>query len=97
MNHARSVTLTRGWERRGLRPGGRPSLYRDLRKAVAQAAGEPPVKLEPMARFTWKKALTLLGAFAVIYLVLPQLANAGASITTRSGDSFAPPGPPSPK
>jgi uncharacterized protein (TIRG00374 family) len=36
--------------------------------------------LEPLARFTWKKALALLGVFAVIYLVLPQLANAGAAI-----------------
>jgi uncharacterized protein (TIRG00374 family) len=38
------------------------------------------VKQEPLARFTWKKALTLLGALAVIYLVLPQLANAGAAV-----------------
>ena len=67
-----------GWSR--LRPGGRPSLYADLRTAVAQASGEPPVKPEPLARFTWKKALTLLGAFAVIYLLLPQLANAGAAV-----------------
>jgi uncharacterized protein (TIRG00374 family) len=79
-DHKRSVTLSRGWERRGLRPGGRPSLYSDLRTAVAQATGEPSVKVEPLARFTWKKALTLLGAFAVIYLVLPQLANAGAAV-----------------
>ena len=79
-DHGRSVTLTRGLQRRGLRPGGRPSLYADLRTAVAQATGEPPVKLEPLSRFTWKKALTLLGAFAVIYLVLPQVANAGAAV-----------------
>jgi uncharacterized protein (TIRG00374 family) len=79
-DRGRSVALTRGSSRRGLRPGGRPSLYADLRTAVAQATGESPVKLEPLARFTWKKALTLLGAFAVIYLVLPQLANAGAAV-----------------
>ncbi len=79
-DHARSASLSRGWQRAGLRPGGRPSLYSDLRTAVAQATGGPPVKLEPLARFTWKKALTLLGAFAVIYLVLPQLANAGAAV-----------------
>jgi glycosyltransferase 2 family protein len=76
----RSASLTRGWQRRGLRPGGRPSLYEDLRTAVGHASGQPPVKLEPLARFTWKKALALLGAFAVIYLVLPQLANAGAAV-----------------
>jgi uncharacterized protein (TIRG00374 family) len=77
-DHERSVTRSRGMER--LRPGGRPSLYADLRTAVAQASGEPPVKPEQLARFTWKKALTLLGAFAVIYLLLPQLANAGAAV-----------------
>jgi uncharacterized protein (TIRG00374 family) len=79
-DHRRSVTLTRGMDRRRLRPGGRPSLYADLRTAVAQATGEPPVKPEQLARLTWKKALTLLGAFAVIYLLLPQLANAGAAV-----------------
>jgi len=47
---------------------------------VAQVTGEPPAKPEQLARFTWKKALTLLGAFAVIYLLLPQLANAGAAV-----------------
>lgn len=79
-DHRRSVTLTQGMERRRLRPGGGPSLYADLRTAVSQAIGEPPVKPEQLSRFTWKKALTLLGAFAVIYLLLPQLANAGAAI-----------------
>jgi uncharacterized protein (TIRG00374 family) len=76
-DHGRSVTRSRGMER--LRPGGRPSLYADLRTAVADASGEASVKPEQLARFTWKKALTLLGAFAVIYLLLPQLANAGAA------------------
>ncbi len=76
----RSVALSGAMERHRLRPGGRPSLYADLRTAVAERTGEPPVKPEALARFTWKKALTLLGAFAVIYLVLPQLANAGAAV-----------------
>jgi uncharacterized protein (TIRG00374 family) len=79
-DHNRSVSSSRWSERGRLRPGGRPSLYRDLRSEVAQATGEPPVKPEQLARFTWKKALTLLGAFAVIYLVLPQLANTGAAV-----------------
>jgi uncharacterized protein (TIRG00374 family) len=79
-DHRRSVTLTRGMDRSRLRPGGRPSLYADLRTAVAQATGEPAAKPEQLARLTWKKALTLLGAFAVIYLLLPQLANAGAAV-----------------
>jgi glycosyltransferase 2 family protein len=79
-DHSWSLTLTRGMDRRRLRPGGRPSLYADLRTAVAHASGEPPVKPEQLARLTWKKALTLLGAFAVIYLLLPQLANAGAAV-----------------
>ena len=47
---------------------------------MAHASGEPPVKPEQLARFTWKKALTLLGGFAVIYLLLPQLANAGGAV-----------------
>jgi uncharacterized protein (TIRG00374 family) len=78
-DHQRSVTLTREMNRRRLRPGGRPSVYADLRTAVAEATGEPAVKPEQLARLTWKRALTLLGAFAVIYLLLPQLANAGAA------------------
>ena len=79
-DHGRSVALTRGMARSRLRPGGRPSLYADLRTAVAEATGEPAIKPEQLARLTWKKALTLLGAFAVIYLLLPQLANAGAAV-----------------
>jgi uncharacterized protein (TIRG00374 family) len=79
-DHQRSLALTRGTQARRLRPGGRPSLYEDLRTAVTQATGEPVVKPEQLARFTWKKGLTLLGAFAVIYLLLPQLANAGAAV-----------------
>jgi uncharacterized protein (TIRG00374 family) len=49
-----------------------------LKTAVAQATGEGSVALEPMARLTRRRALTLVGAFAVVYLVLPQLTNAGA-------------------
>ena len=79
-DHQRSVSLTRELDRRRLRPGGRPSLYADLRTAVGEATGEPPVKPEQLARLTWKRALTLLGAFAVIYLLLPQLANAGSAV-----------------
>jgi uncharacterized protein (TIRG00374 family) len=47
---------------------------------VAESSGEPAAKLEPLSRFTWKRLVTLLGAFAVVYLVLPQLANAGAAV-----------------
>ena len=45
-----------------------------------KVTGEPPAHLEPLGRFTWKRTLALLGAFAVIYLVLPQLANAGSAV-----------------
>ncbi len=79
-DRARSAALAAGKGSRRLRPGGRPSVYADLRTAVAQSTGEPAAKPEELARFTWKKALTLLGAFAVIYLLLPQLANAGAAV-----------------
>ncbi len=77
-DRTRAAALSRGMER--LRPGGRPNLYADLRAAVAEATGQPVVKPEQLARFTWKKGLTLLGVFAVIYLLLPQLANAGAAV-----------------
>jgi uncharacterized protein (TIRG00374 family) len=76
----RSLTLSRGKGRRRLQPGGRSNLYADLRTALAQVTGEPLVKPEQLSRFTWKKSLTLLGAFAAIYLILPQLANAGGAI-----------------
>ena len=79
-DRARAVTRSSGWVRRGLRPGGRPSLLGDLRAEIERVTGKAPAKLEPLARFTWKRALALLGAFAVIYLVLPQLANAGAAV-----------------
>ncbi|HVM63823.1 MAG TPA: lysylphosphatidylglycerol synthase transmembrane domain-containing protein, partial [Acidimicrobiales bacterium] len=79
-DRARSASLSHGSVRSRLRPGGRPNLYADLRTAVAQASGEAPAKLEPLARFTWRRTMSLLGAFALIYLVLPQLANAGAAV-----------------
>jgi uncharacterized protein (TIRG00374 family) len=79
-DYGRSAALAHGTGRRRLQPGGRPNLYADLRTAVAHVTGEPPAKPEPLARFTWKRALTLLGAFAVIYLLLPQLANAGGAV-----------------
>jgi hypothetical protein len=75
----RSVALSDHMGRRRLRPGGRPSLYADLRSSVAQVTGEPAVEPDQLGRFTRKKALSLMGAFAVIYLILPQLANAGAA------------------
>jgi uncharacterized protein (TIRG00374 family) len=77
-DRARSAAQPRGIER--LRPGGRPNLYADLRTAVGGVTGQSPVKPEQLGRFTWKRTLTLLGAFAVIYLLLPQLANAGAAM-----------------
>ncbi len=79
-DRARAVQLSSGSARRGLRPGGRPDLLADVRSAVGQVTGEAPAKLEPLARFTWKRTLAVLGAFVVVYLVLPQLANAGAAI-----------------
>jgi uncharacterized protein (TIRG00374 family) len=77
-DHGRSVTISHGMER--LRPGGRPNLYEDLRAAISHATSAPVAKPEQLGRFTWKRALTLLGAFAVIYLLLPQVANAGAAV-----------------
>jgi uncharacterized protein (TIRG00374 family) len=79
-DRARSVPLSGSRPARRLRPGARSSVLADARAAVGQAVGQPPVKAQPLARFTWKTVLALLGAFAVIYLVLPQLANAGAAV-----------------
>jgi hypothetical protein len=78
-DRARPEKLSPGLARRGPRPGGRPDLLADLRREVADVTGESTAKLEPLARFMWKRALALLAAFAVVYLVLPQLANAGAA------------------
>jgi uncharacterized protein (TIRG00374 family) len=79
-DHDRQAITAAGGPARRLRPGGGPSLFAEMRAAVAHTTGEAPVELEPMARFTWKRALSLAGAFAVVYLVLPQLANAGAAM-----------------
>jgi uncharacterized membrane protein YbhN (UPF0104 family) len=66
--------------RRTLRAGGRPSLLRDLAAEVSTASGTKAVPLAHLARFTWKSALGLVGAFLVLHLVLPQLANAPAAL-----------------
>ena len=66
--------------RRTLRAGGRPSLLRDLAAEVSTASGTTTVPLAHLARFTWKSALGLVGAFLVLHLVLPQLANAPAAV-----------------
>lgn len=55
-------------------------MLADLRSAVARQTGASPAQLEQLSRFTWKRTLALLGAFAVIHLALPQLANAGAAV-----------------
>jgi uncharacterized protein (TIRG00374 family) len=87
VDRARSPTNSRGWNARGLRPGGRPDLLGELRAAVAKATGTTAAPLEQLGRFTWRRTLTLLGAFAVVYLVLPQLANAPAALRAlRSAD-----------
>lgn len=65
--------------RRTLRAGGRPSLLKDLAAEVETAGDAPSVRLAHLARFTWKSALGLAGAFLVLHLVLPQLANAPAA------------------
>jgi uncharacterized membrane protein YbhN (UPF0104 family) len=86
-DRARLTALSPGRTRRGLRPGGRPDLLEDLRTEVARVTGRSAEKLQPLSRFTWKRTLGLLGAFVVVYLVLPQLANAGAALRAlRSAD-----------
>jgi glycosyltransferase 2 family protein len=79
-DRSRAQQLSSGSARRRLRPGGRPDLLANVRSAVGQIAGEIPAKPEPLARFTWKRTLAVLGAFVIVYLVLPQLANAGAAV-----------------
>jgi glycosyltransferase 2 family protein len=88
--HDRSRAGTRrvGRSGRRLQPGGRPDLLGDVRTEIASATSLPAGRLEPLARFTPKTALTLLGAFAVIYLVLPQLADAGAALTALRGANW---------
>ncbi|MEU6512012.1 lysylphosphatidylglycerol synthase transmembrane domain-containing protein [Streptomyces sp. NPDC046942] len=72
--HARAAGA--GAKRRAVRPGGRPSLLRDLSAEVVKATGTEPAPLAPLARFTWKSILGLVGAFLVLHLVLPQFASA---------------------
>ena len=79
-DRARSAQSGGGRAEHALRPGGRPDLFRDVRAAVASATGAPPAKPAQLSRFTWKRLLALLGAFVVIYVVLPQLANFGAAL-----------------
>lgn len=69
-----------GARRRTLRPGGRPNLMHDLAEEVRTACDVPAAKPAQLARFTWKSILGLLGAFLVLHLVLPQLANAPAAL-----------------
>ncbi|MGW5466310.1 hypothetical protein, partial [Streptomyces sp. NPDC003996] len=59
-----------GVRRRARRPGGRPSLMRDLATEVRTACEAPSAPPAHMARFTWKSVLGLLGAFLVLHLVL---------------------------
>ncbi|MFJ3304176.1 flippase-like domain-containing protein [Streptomyces sp. NPDC086549] len=69
-----------GARRRTLRAGGRPSLLHDLAAEVETAGGATAVRPAHLARFTWKSVLGLLGAFLVLHLVLPRLANAPAAL-----------------
>jgi uncharacterized membrane protein YbhN (UPF0104 family) len=78
-DQARARSANQGAQRRTLRAGGRPSLLRDLAAEVETAVGAPSVPLAHLARFTWKSALGLVGAFLVLHLVLPQFANAPAA------------------
>ncbi|MGW7527271.1 flippase-like domain-containing protein [Streptomyces sp. NPDC054783] len=80
-DQARARAAGVGAKRRTVHPGGRPSLLRDLTAEVVQATGAEPAPLAHLARFTWKSILALVGAFLVLHLVLPQLANAPAVFT----------------
>ncbi|WP_217573519.1 lysylphosphatidylglycerol synthase transmembrane domain-containing protein [Streptomyces sp. GbtcB7] len=79
-DQARARAARQGARRRTLRAGGRPSLLSDLAVEVRTAGGAPQVPLAHLARFTWKSAVGLAGAFLVLHLVLPQLANAPAAV-----------------
>jgi uncharacterized protein (TIRG00374 family) len=87
-DRSRAGTRRAGQSGRRLQPGGRPDLLGELRTEVASATSVQAGRLEPLARFTPKTALTLLGAFAVIYLVLPQLADAGAAVKALRGANW---------
>ncbi|MEV6112609.1 lysylphosphatidylglycerol synthase transmembrane domain-containing protein [Streptomyces sp. NPDC052109] len=80
-DQARARAAGTGTKRRTVRPGGRPSLLRDLSAEVVEATGAEPAPLAHLARFTWRSIFALVGAFLVLHLVLPQLANAPAVIT----------------
>ncbi|MFI1068978.1 flippase-like domain-containing protein [Streptomyces puniciscabiei] len=79
-DQARARAAGAGTKRRAVRPGGRPSLLRDLSAAVVEATGAGPAPLAPLARFTWKTIFGLVGAFLVLHLVLPQFASAPAVV-----------------
>ncbi|MGW2650767.1 lysylphosphatidylglycerol synthase transmembrane domain-containing protein [Streptomyces sp. NPDC001393] len=79
-DQARARAAGAGAKRRAVRPGGRPSLLRDLSAAVVEATGAEPAPLAPLARFTWKSIFGLVGAFLVLHLVLPQFASAPAVV-----------------
>nr|WP_159059499.1 lysylphosphatidylglycerol synthase transmembrane domain-containing protein [Streptomyces antibioticus] len=79
-DQARARDAAQGGRRRTLRPGGRPNLMHDLAEEVRTACDAPAAKPAQLARFTWKSVLGLLGAFLVLHLVLPQLANAPAAL-----------------
>ncbi|QHA07969.1 flippase-like domain-containing protein [Streptomyces broussonetiae] len=79
-DQARARAAGAGTKRRTVRPGGRPSLLRDLSAAVVEATGAEPAPLAPLARFTWKTIFGLVGAFLVLHLVLPQFASASAVV-----------------
>jgi uncharacterized protein (TIRG00374 family) len=87
-DRARAGAKSAGRSGRRLQPGGRPNLLVGLRTEIASATSVPAAPLEPLARFTPKTALALLGAFAVIYLVLPQLANTGAALKALRGANW---------
>ncbi|MFI8235573.1 flippase-like domain-containing protein [Streptomyces sp. NPDC085900] len=79
-DQARTREAAQGSRRRTLRPGGRPNLMHDLAHEVRAVCDAPAAKSAPLARFTWRSVLGLLGAFLVLHLVLPQLANAPAAL-----------------
>ncbi|MFK0155907.1 flippase-like domain-containing protein [Streptomyces sp. NPDC090499] len=79
-DQARAREATAGTGHRTLRPGGRPNLMHDLAAEVRTACDAPAAKPAPLARFTWKSVLGLAGAFLILHLVLPQLANAPAAL-----------------
>jgi uncharacterized membrane protein YbhN (UPF0104 family) len=84
-DQARAREAAKGARRRTLRPGGRPNLMHDLADEVRTACEAPAAKPAQLARFTWKNVFGLVGAFLVLHLVLPQLANAPAALGALRG------------